>query len=138
MFIKGGFMAQEKLIKKINDFILDLGIAAKSVGDGMWVIHDEFENIDNIVVSIEEPIVIFRVKLMSVPNKNKEQFYEKLLKMNASSLVHGAYAIENGSVVIVDTLQSENLDLNEFQASIESLTLAIAQDYKELSQFINK
>ncbi|MDH4128408.1 MAG: YbjN domain-containing protein [Spirochaetota bacterium] len=131
-------MDKDKLIKKINDFFLELGMSTETIANGMWVIRDEFENIENIVVSLEEPIVIFRVKLMKIPTTNREQFYEKLLTMNASSLVHGAYAIENGNVVIVDTLQSENLDLNEFQASIESLSLAIAQDYKQLSQYLNK
>lgn len=54
-------------------------------------------------------------------------------------MTHGAYAIdEDNNVIIVDTLESENLDLNEFQASIDSIIMAIAQDYKELIAYIEK
>ncbi len=130
-------MAKDQLIKTINDYLLEIDMPFESIGEGMWVVHDDIENIDNIVVSLEEPLVIFRIKLMNVPSSNKEKFYEKLLQLNASSLVHGAYALENSHVVIVDTLEADNLDLNEFQASIDSIIMAISSDYKELSQFIN-
>ena len=50
-------------------------------------------------------------------------------------MVSGAYAIENGAVMALETLQSENLDYNEFQAAIDGLTLAITEHYEELKQF---
>ncbi len=131
-------MADDQLIKTISDYLLELNMPFESIGEGMWVVHDDIENIDNIVVSLEEPLVIFRVKLMTVPSSNKEKFYEKLLQLNVLSLIHGAYALEDNHVVIVDTLEAENLDLNEFQASIDSIIMAITSDYKELSQFITK
>jgi hypothetical protein len=75
---------------------------------------------------------------MNIPSTEKEAFFEKLLRLNASSLVHGAYALEDGHVVIVDTLEVENLDLNEIQASVDAITMAIAHDYKVLSKYLNK
>jgi len=60
---------------------------------------------------------------------------KKLLELNASSMVSGAYAIENGAVIALETLQSENLDYNEFQAAIDGLTLAVTEHYEQLKQF---
>jgi len=131
-------MGIEDIQRKIGDYLLHINKSFESVTDGMWIIHDELASIDNIVVTLEDPIVIFRVKLMNLPSSNREQFFEKLLQLNASSLVHGAYALENESVVIVDTLEAENLDLNEFQASIDAITMGITQDYKQLSEFLDQ
>ncbi|PKL11314.1 MAG: hypothetical protein CVV50_05895, partial [Spirochaetae bacterium HGW-Spirochaetae-6] len=82
------------------------------------------------------PLVIFRLKLVEVPKSNKEAFFEKLLRLNSESMVHGAYALEGNNVIIVDTLQAENLDFNEFQASIDSIYMALANDYNKLKEFI--
>ncbi len=130
-------MVANKLIDKIENYLISLNLAYEKINDSMWVVHDEFDNIDNIVISLEEPLLIFRVRLMNIPSNDKESFFEKLLRLNTSSLVHGAYGLEDDYVVIVDTLQSENLDINEFQASIDSIVMAISNDYKELSQFLN-
>ena len=59
----------------------------------------------------------------------------KLLELNANAMVSGAYAIENGSVIALETLQAENLDYNEFQAAIDGLTLAITEHYEDLKHF---
>lgn len=131
-------MAQEAVIKKVDDYLIQLNMHYEDIGDNTWVVHDEFDNIDNIVIKYEDPIIIFRVKLMNVPQTKKEEFFETLLRLNATSLVHGAYGLENGHVVIVDTLEAENLDYNEFQASIDAIIMAIAHDYKVLSQFLSK
>jgi hypothetical protein len=44
-------------------------------------------------------------------------------------MIHGAYGLEGDVVALIDTLQSEQLDLNEFQATVDALLLAINQDY---------
>ncbi len=127
---------EKDIIKRISDYLLELNMPYENIGQGMWIIHDNIDEVNNIVMSYQDPLLIFRVKLMDVPKSNKEEFYEKLLRLNATSLVHGAYALEDGHVVIVDTLQAENLDLNEMQASIDSIILAITQDYNELSKYL--
>jgi hypothetical protein len=97
----------------------------------MWIIRDTV----NVIVNYEPPLVIFRVKLMETPKERHEEFYKLLLELNASNMVHGAYGIEGDNVVIIDTLQSESLDFNEFQASLEALLFASIQDYQKLNAF---
>jgi hypothetical protein len=97
----------------------------------MWMIR----NTANVVVTYEPPLVVFRMKLMEIPKKRREEFFKLLLELNATSMIHGAYGIEGDNVVLIDTLQSESLDFNEFQASLDALVLASTQDYQKLKNF---
>ena len=45
------------------------------------------------------------------------------------------YGIDGENVVLIETLQSEHLDFNEFQASLEALLLASTQNYQKLKVF---
>lgn len=121
--------------KRIEGFMLDMNLTFEEIDESTWMIEDDLAHIDNIVVKLLEPIVLFRVKIMSLPKDNSKEFYKKLLELNANDLVHGAYAIEGDSIVIVDTLQAENLDYNEFRATIESIGLALIQHYEVLSKY---
>lgn len=124
------------VIAKIEDYLAKGKWIYTKPNESTWIINDEFEGIENLVVYYQEPIVIFRIKLMEVPSSKKEVFFEKLLTLNSSSMTHGAYAIEGKNVVIVDTLEGENLDFNEFQSSIESVYMALSNDYKVLKEFV--
>ena len=121
----------------IEGYLVRAGVAYDVLGDGIWVVHDELEHVDNIVITLASPIVLFRVKLMELPRDAAQQaaLCRKLLELNANAMVSGAYAIENGSVIALETLQAENLDYNEFQAAIDGLTLAITEHYEDLKHF---
>ncbi|QUI21690.1 YbjN domain-containing protein [Vallitalea pronyensis] len=122
--------------QKIEGYMIDMNLLFEELDEGTWRIEDDLTHIDNIVVKVVDPIVVFRVKVMTLPDKNREALYQTVLEMNANDLVHGAYAIENDNLVIIDTLQSENLDKNEFQSTIDSIGLALIQQYDTLAQFI--
>ncbi|MBN2693867.1 hypothetical protein JXR93_04320 [bacterium] len=113
----------------LENYLLQLGEPYEKIGESMWKINDEFDNIDDIVVFLSEPLVIFRVKLFDLPEGNKEELYRFMLELNAFEMTHGAYALEGNSVVIVDTLEAENLDYNEFEGSVSALALAIMEHY---------
>ncbi|MBL8978079.1 MAG: hypothetical protein JNM53_06700 [Gemmatimonadetes bacterium] len=49
--------------------------------------------------------------------------------------MHGAYGLEGDRVVLVDTLELENLDFTEFEASFDSLTLALATHLGALAPY---
>ncbi len=115
----------------IEHYLIQIHHLFEAIRDNMWVIHD---TVDTIVI-FAPPLVILRTKLMEVPNTNREHFYKLLLELNASQMVHGAYGLEDNNVVIIDTLEVENLDLNEFQASLDAMSLAASQDYERLKAF---
>jgi len=115
----------------IEHYLIQMGHTFDTLEEGMWVIRDP----TNIVITLEHPVLIFRSKLMELPKKDREEFFKLLLILNASEMVHGAYGVENNNVVIIDTLEVENLNFNEFQASVEAILLAVSQDYQKLRPF---
>ena len=123
----------------IENYLIKSEFPFEKVEEGFWLIHDEFDQIDNIVIYHSPPVVTFRVKLLEVPDLGDEvrlELFTKLLELNATSMVAGAYGLEDESVVVVDTLQAENLDFNEFQASIDSMALAIREHYRPLKRLV--
>jgi hypothetical protein len=55
-----------------------------------------------------------------------------LLELNATDVVHGAYGIENGELVLSDYLGLETLDFPELQASMESIQLAASSHMQRI------
>jgi hypothetical protein len=115
----------------IEHYLIQMQQPFETIESNVWIIRDTA----NIVVTYEPPLVVFRAKVMEMPNKNREEFLKLLLNLNATQMIHGAYGIEDGIIVLIDTLQNENLDFNEFQAAFDALTLAMSQDYQKLKSF---
>ncbi len=122
-------------VEDVEGYLIRMDLPYEELGDGIWVIHDEYDYIDNIVIYYADPLVIFRVKLMEVPAGDNAELFRLLLEYNTTDIVHGAYGLEGNNIVVMDTREAVNMDFNEFQASIDSLTLAIAQHYPKLSAF---
>jgi hypothetical protein len=115
----------------IEHYLIQMECPFEPIESHMWVIH----NTANVVVTYEPPLVVFRIKLMEIPKERREEFFKLLLELNATNMIHGAYGIEGDNVVLIDTLQSEHLDFNEFQASLDALLMASTQDYQKLNAF---
>lgn len=118
----------------VEQYLIDLDTDYEVVDDGLYRLIDDVQDVEDIFVHVTGPLVIFSVRLMKVPTHNVEAFYRKLLELNATALVAGAYGIDGNDVMITDTLQLENLDYNEFLASIESLAMAINEHYPMLKK----
>lgn len=123
----------------IEGYLIKMGISYDEIAKNTWMIQDNEDSIENLVVTLNDPVIVFHVKLMDIPpGCDKLRLYEELLKLNATDMLHGAYGLEGNSVVAIDTLQAENLDFNEFQASVDSLNLAITTHYRRLAPFVGK
>jgi hypothetical protein len=121
----------------IQDFLLKLELAYEEPREGTFVIQGQ-NGLDNIVLTLAGPVLVFRVKLMEVPRQvgaHREELFRTLLELNATEMMHGAYGVEGESVVICDALQLENLDYNEFAATIDDISLAVASHMGRLAKF---
>ncbi len=127
-------MAKKELIER---YLIELGEPYVEINENMWTISDDEDAIDDIIVYYDDPIVIFRIKLFELPKGNNEELYRFMLEKNAYGLTHGAYAVEGDSVIIVDTLEAENLDYNEFESSVNALVIAIMEHYQEFKEKFN-
>lgn len=121
--------------EKIERYMINLSLTYEEVGENMWLIEDAEKGLGHVFVYADDPLVTIRAKVMEQPEGDRERFYEELLRLN-NEMIHGAYALEGSNVVLVDTLESGTLDLEEYQASLEAIGLALAQHYPRLSQYL--
>ena len=124
--------------EKIEGYLMKLSLTFQEAGAGSWVVRDAEKGIDNLLVILADPLVILRINVMEAPAVGREKFLEELLRLNATDMVHGAYALDGKNIIIVDTLEADTLDLEEFQASVDAIGLALAQHYRILSKYRSK
>lgn len=123
-----------KTVEDVESFLIRMGLPYEDAGHGVWLITGA-PGLDNFAITVSGPLVVFRVKVMEVPKQRREQLFHLLLELNASDMVHGAYAIEGDNIVLTDALQLENLDYNEFQGTFDDITMAIANHAQKLEAF---
>lgn len=125
-----------KTKEDVESYLMRMGVPYADTGDNTWVITGA-DGVENMAIAFDAPVLVFRVKVLPLPKDpaQKVELYETVLGFNAREMVHGAYGIEADSLVITDALQLENLDFNEFQATVDDITLAVADHYTRLSKF---
>ena len=121
-----------KSAEDIESYLLRMGIAHETIKPGIWLVKLDGSD---LVVSIAGPVVAFRLKVMELPRTGREELYRTLLGLNTTEMVHGAFGLEGETLVVVHALELENLDMNEFQAVIDDMSLAVAKHHPTLSRF---
>jgi hypothetical protein len=106
--------------------------------EALWVAHAQEGA--SMVVSLQPPVAILRIRVMESPKDGKQRagLYQQLLELNATDLLHGAYGLEDGFVVLTDTLALEGLDYRALEASFDAMTLALATHSGALAPFREK
>ncbi|MBW1294715.1 YbjN domain-containing protein [Aquimarina litoralis] len=121
----------------VKDYLLKLNfnIIHENIGDGIIMISKENEGIKNLILGVAPPILIIEQHIFNIKNKN-ELVYRSLLQKNRD-IVHGAFVLdETGEKVIFrDTLQLENLDLNELEGTLNSLGLLLSEYSEQIINF---
>ncbi|MDY6969161.1 MAG: YbjN domain-containing protein [Spirochaetota bacterium] len=121
----------------VKSYLLDLelDIVKEIESEELVVVDDEESGIKNLIIDCEAPIVILEQLVMEIKDDNAE-FFKRLLQINRT-LVHGAFVLdEDGKRIFFrDTLQLENIDLNELEGSISSLSLALGENGAELLKY---
>lgn len=121
--------------EKLESYLVKLSLSFHEEGPSTWVVSDEEVGLEAIVVQLAEPLVILRARVMDVPAGGREKLFAELLRLNASDMSHGAYAVDGNAVIIIDTLEADTMDLEELQASLDAIGLALAQHYRSLSAY---
>ena len=122
---------------KVKNYIYELGydIDFEDEEEGIIVVNKSSEGINNMVIGVADPIVIVEQFLFELGRDDKE-VYRKLLVKNRD-IIHGAFVIdeESNKVIFRDTLQLENLDLNELESTFNSLALLLSEYTDEIIEF---
>ena len=122
---------------KVKGYLNDLNysIIDENEAEGYLMIDHEDEGIKNMVPVIDDPILIMEQLIFKV-KQDDVNMYKQLLQKN-QDILHGAFVLnEAGDTVIFrDTLQVENLDLNELAGSLNSLSLLMGEYATKIIEF---
>jgi len=113
---------------KIKEYLLELeySILSEDLKEELFVVEKQDAGISQLIIDCEEPILIIEYPLFKI-TKGSEALYIELLQKNRD-IIHGAFALaDDNTLIFRDTLQLENLDLNELDGSLESLELLLAE-----------
>jgi hypothetical protein len=123
---------------KIEQYLIDLMITYQLVDKNLWLLDDEERSLHGVAVMQAEPLVIIRAEVMNVPKNNVAELYAKLLELNASDVIHGAYALDKNKIILLDTLQYDTMDNEDFRATLDSFSMALTDHYPILSKYRDK
>lgn len=123
----------------IEAYLERSGNPHNEVAEDTWLVTDPSNAAEHIVVRVTEGLVIFRLKLLEmsrIDGNRREEFFDKLLHLNAEDMVHGAYGITEGDLIMIATLRLEHLDFNEFSGTLDDFAVALTNHYPQLREFV--
>lgn len=120
--------------EKVREYLLELdfSIVQEDESDGLFVVDKEDEGMKNVVLIVADPMVIVEQFLFELKSPS-ESAYKQLLVKNRD-IIHGAFALDDGGskVFFRNTHECENLDLNEIEATLNSLALLLSEYSDEI------
>ncbi len=123
--------------EKVKKYLLEIEceIIYEDPAEELFLVNKEEVGIQNMVVDCEDPILLIEQALFEIQTESID-LYKSLLKKNRE-IVHGAFVLDDQGqkVIFRDTLQLENLDKNELESSIASLSLLLAEYCDEILTF---
>jgi hypothetical protein len=95
-----------------------------------------------IALRVDPPLVVTRVHIGDVNTttggSDPTSLFRKLLQLNAKSLVHASYGLDDNRIILSSALELENLDYNELEAALDEIDLALAEHVPLLSELSKK
>lgn len=119
-------------LEDLESFLIRMDLEYDEVDEGMYLVRARNDG-PPIVVHHSPPVLLLRLKVMDLPDgADLGDLYRTLLEFNATDVVHGAYGIEEGELILSDTLELETLDFQELQASVESVQIAASSHMQRI------
>ena len=102
---------------------------------GTFLVHGS-SNMPPTALRVDPPLVVLRVHVGDIDGDTHTNaaLYEKLLGLNAKSLVHTSFGLEDRRIVLVSALELENLDYNELLATLDEIDMTLAQQVPHLAE----
>ena len=124
----------------LESYLVRLGAEGASYSEvepGMYVVRPGGTPDAQVVVHLTPPVLLMRMNVMPVPDDPDAaaKLSRRLLELNATDLVHGAYGISGEDIILTEALELSDLDFSEFLAAYESMTLALASHVRELAPY---
>jgi hypothetical protein len=119
----------------IQSWLDRLELPFEALAEDLWLVRtaDGAE----LAVNFAPPVLVLRTRVMELPADpaRSGELCRKLMEFNARDLVHGSYGVEGDHVVLTDAMELSHLEFAEFEASVDSLALALASHMGALSPY---
>jgi len=124
-----------RTVKDVEAYLGRLSRQFSSVDDhpGTFLVQAA-PNLPPIAVRVDPPLVVVRVHVGDIGPKDHVKLLRRLLQLNAKTLVHSSYGLDDGRIVLSSALELENLDFNEMEATLDEIEMALAQQLPELME----
>lgn len=120
--------------EKVKSFLLELEytILQENQAEELFIVEKQEAGITNLIIDCEEPILIIEVVLFELKDKSAAALENLLIKNR--EIIHGAFALDEAGTKVLfrDTLELENLDLNELEGTLNSLELLLSEYASEI------
>src|SRR3954462_13471619 len=105
-------MVNKEDVERFLDRLSADGATYSELEPGLWILKPSGELDFSVVVHFSPPVVVMRVKVMTLPTAptSLATLSRRLLELSASHLVHGSYGIENYPNVMTEALELSHLD----------------------------
>lgn len=115
---------------------LEYPITLENEEDGIIIVKKESEGFKNLIFGVLDPILIIEQFLVEIPEDISSDVLKQLLVKNRD-IVHGAFVLdETGRKIIFrNTHQLKNLNINEMEGTLNSLSLLLSEYSDKLIQF---
>jgi hypothetical protein len=93
-----------------------------------------------VALRLAAPVLVAQVVIGQAPagDAAAAPLLRRLLELNATALMHAAYGIERGTIVLSAALELKSLDLNELEAVLADLDMALANQVPALRELGEK
>ncbi|MEM8894086.1 MAG: YbjN domain-containing protein [Bacteroidota bacterium] len=120
--------------QKVKDYLLELDFAIiqEDEKDGVLVVENEEQGMKNTVLIVADPMLIVEQYLCDIKD-GTPSVYQRLLTKNRD-IIHGAFVLDESGTKLFfrNTHECENLDLNEIEATLNSLAILLSEYSDEL------
>src|SRR6478609_1214942 len=105
-----------------------LGRRYERTADGTFILSLGASN-PPAALLIVPPVLVVQVAIGEAPKDTAAAapVYKKLLELNASALLHAAFGLENDQIVLAAALELDSLDLNELEAVLADIDVALGE-----------
>jgi hypothetical protein len=127
-------MVSREELERFLDHLSAEGVSYTEVAPGLWRVRPGGALDFDIAVTYAPPVVLLRANVTELPDDDGHcnKLTRRLLELNATDLLHGAYGIDRDTVVLSEALELGHLDYEEFRACFESMTIALGSHLREL------
>jgi hypothetical protein len=94
-----------------------------------------------MAVRLAPPVVVLQVEIGKAPTSDSAEaarLFRRLLELNVKDLLHAAYALDGSKIVLGAALEVDNLDLNELEAVLADMDVALSKHIPVLREMVQE